>query len=143
MPIRESEKARYPSNWAQISLEARARAGWACEQCGAKNGWRGGRTETGAFLPADYLGCDRSLPEPGQHAWCSAGDRREYLRIIKIVLTVAHLDNRPENCAPENLKALCQRCHLWLDRHLHARNAWEKRHRERGNRDLFDVDGEH
>jgi 5-methylcytosine-specific restriction endonuclease McrA len=28
------------------------------------------------------------------------------------VLTVDHLDHRPENCEPENLIALCQRCHL-------------------------------
>jgi len=28
------------------------------------------------------------------------------------VLTVHHLDMDPANCAPENLVALCQRCHL-------------------------------
>ena len=27
-------------------------------------------------------------------------------------LTVHHLDGQPANCAPENLVALCQRCHL-------------------------------
>lgn len=29
-------------------------------------------------------------------------------------LTVHHLDHDPSNCAPDNLVALCQRCHLWL-----------------------------
>ena len=29
----------------------------------------------------------------------------------KIVLTIAHLDHTPENNDPENLRALCQRCH--------------------------------
>jgi 5-methylcytosine-specific restriction endonuclease McrA len=29
----------------------------------------------------------------------------------KIVLTIAHLDHVPENCARENLRALCQKCH--------------------------------
>lgn len=33
----------------------------------------------------------------------------------KIVLTVAHLDHTPENCADENLKAWCQRCHNRYD----------------------------
>lgn len=32
-----------------------------------------------------------------------------------IVLTVAHLDHDPSNCAEDNLKALCQRCHNRYD----------------------------
>ena len=32
-------------------------------------------------------------------------------------LTVHHLDGDPTNCSPENLVALCQRCHLhWQGR---------------------------
>lgn len=41
----------------------------------------------------------------------------------KVVLTVAHLDHNPQNCADENLKALCQRCHLTYDARHHAKNA--------------------
>ncbi len=37
----------------------------------------------------------------------------------KVILTVAHLDHRPENCADENLMAMCQRCHLRYDFHHH------------------------
>lgn len=37
----------------------------------------------------------------------------------RIVLTIAHLDHTPENCEPENLKALCQKCH----------NAYDAKHR--------------
>ena len=37
----------------------------------------------------------------------------------KVILTVAHLDHKPENCADENLKAMCQRCHLRYDAHHH------------------------
>jgi hypothetical protein len=40
----------------------------------------------------------------------------------KVVLTVAHLNHTPEDCRPENLRALCQRCHLHLDRHIHLTN---------------------
>ena len=29
----------------------------------------------------------------------------------KVVLTIAHLDHTPENCTPENLRALCPKCH--------------------------------
>lgn len=37
-----------------------------------------------------------------------------------VVLTTAHLDHRPENCADENLMAMCQACHLTYDREHHA-----------------------
>ena len=29
----------------------------------------------------------------------------------KVVLTIAHLDHTPENCNPDNLRALCKKCH--------------------------------
>jgi 5-methylcytosine-specific restriction endonuclease McrA len=32
-----------------------------------------------------------------------------------VVLTVAHLDHQPENCDPDNLMAMCQRCHNAYD----------------------------
>lgn len=38
---------------------------------------------------------------------------------VRIVLTIAHLDHTPENCTPENLKALCQKCH----------NSYDAKHR--------------
>ncbi|WP_202638978.1 hypothetical protein [Bailinhaonella thermotolerans] len=41
----------------------------------------------------------------------------------RVVLTVAHLDHVPENCAEENLLAMCQRCHLAYDADQHAANA--------------------
>jgi hypothetical protein len=40
----------------------------------------------------------------------------------KVVLTISHLDHNPQNNAPENLRALCQACHLSHDRHEHAEN---------------------
>lgn len=33
----------------------------------------------------------------------------------RIVLTIAHLNHHPEDCRPENLRALCQRCHNQYD----------------------------
>jgi hypothetical protein len=41
----------------------------------------------------------------------------------KIVLTTAHLDHTPENCADDNLMAMCQGCHLHYDRDHHAETA--------------------
>ncbi len=43
---------------------------------------------------------------------------------IRIVLTIAHLDHDPRNNDPENLRALCQRCH---NRHDAAHRAANRR----------------
>lgn len=50
----------------------------------------------------------------------------------RVVLTVAHLDHQPENCAPDNLRAWCQRCHLRYDAAHHATNARRTREARSG-----------
>lgn len=35
--------------------------------------------------------------------------------VVRVVLTVAHLDHNPANMEDDNLMALCQWCHLHLD----------------------------
>jgi hypothetical protein len=42
------------------------------------------------------------------------------LRVVRIVLTVAHLNHDPRDNREENLKALCQWCHLNYDKLHHA-----------------------
>ena len=41
----------------------------------------------------------------------------------RVILTVAHLDHDPSNCSDDNLRALCQKCHLSYDAEHHAKNA--------------------
>lgn len=55
----------------------------------------------------------------------------------KIVLTVAHLNHTPEDCRDENLKAMCQRCHLRYDHDHHQRNAYETRRKGKAAKDIF------
>jgi 5-methylcytosine-specific restriction endonuclease McrA len=91
------QRERYPENWKEISLAIRNRDGWRCKWCGAENG--------------------KPHPETGS----------------KVVLTVAHLGTeKPDgpgdkhdkmDVRPENLVALCQRCHLNFDRDEHTLNA--------------------
>ena len=45
----------------------------------------------------------------------------------KAILTVAYLDHNPSNNRPENLRAMCQRCHLTYDAKFHALNAGRTR----------------
>jgi 5-methylcytosine-specific restriction endonuclease McrA len=60
-----------------------------------------------------------------------------------VVLTVAHLDHNPQNCAPGNLRALCQACHLRYDAREHADHAKETRDAKRGQMrlSLEEADG--
>lgn len=45
---------------------------------------------------------------------------------VRIILTIAHLNHTPEDCRPENLRALCQKCHNTYD----AEHRKETRKRE-------------
>lgn len=46
----------------------------------------------------------------------------------RVVLTIAHLDHTPEHNNPDNLRALCQRCH----------NRYDAKHRAETRRSKHD-----
>lgn len=108
MPIKPENRARYPSNWKAISLRIRERAGNRCE--GAPGIYEDCRAENGKPHPI-------------------TGSR--------VILTVAHLNHKPEDVRDENLKALCRRCHLTYDAKHHARNARETVRKKRSTLDMF------
>lgn len=100
MPIRPENRHRYPPNWPRISCRIRfVRAAGRCE-CAGECG-RG--THIGRC--------------PNRHGAAA------YDTGSRVVLTVAHLDHAPENCADENLRAMCNGCHLHYDRDHHAQTA--------------------
>lgn len=108
MPIKRENRDRYPSNWREIRAKILERASFCCE--GAPG-----------FFPDCRAMDGRAHPETGS----------------TVVLTVAHLDHTPENCAPDNLRALCQRCHLAYDRQHHAEEARKTHDAKSGQRSLF------
>lgn len=115
MPIRPENRARYPRDWPAISARIRERAGDRCEcegECG--RGTHAGR-------------CPNRQGEPAY----GTGSR--------VVLTTAHLDHTPENCADDNLRSMCQGCHLHYDREHHAQTAWRTRREGRAVRDILEV----
>lgn len=57
--------------------------------------------------------------------------RSGYIYLIKVVLTLAHLNHTPGDDREENLKALCQRCHLNYDREYHRMRRAERKDKER------------
>lgn len=100
MPIRPENRGRYPRDWSTISFRIRfERARGRCEcvgECG-----RG-----------THLGrC------PNRHGYAA------YDTGVRVVLTTAHLDHTPENCDPENLRAMCSGCHLHYDQAHHTETA--------------------
>lgn len=142
MPISPENRARYPKDWTTVIVPGiRARAGERCEcrgECGSEHGGRCDAPNGAKVL--------RHRDDPAR--WMLDGgeardDRHDDLgfdiRPIRIVLTVAHLDHTPEHVDPENLRAMCQRCHLRLDRDHHARNAHDTRRATRAIRDLIPI----
>lgn len=87
MPILTENKAKYPKDWPAISDRIRfERAGSRCEM----------------------------LTLDGERCTAQHGHRQPYTGAI-VVLTVAHLNHKPEDCRDENLKAACQLCHNRYD----------------------------
>lgn len=93
MPVKPENRRRYPPGWRVLSEGRKESAGWRCEGS------------------PKYPDCRAAHGEPHPVTGST------------VVLTLAHLDHVPENCAPENLKVWCQRCHLTYDAPHHAANA--------------------
>ena len=126
MPIKPENLARYPANWPEISAAVRRRADNCCEWegCGARNHsygyWDGPK-----FVE---LCSERDRAPRGPMHGATRDSFWAYpFKIIEIVLTVAHLDHQPENCADENLRAWCQRHHLAYDLPHHLTTAYMTR----------------
>lgn len=142
MPIRPENVDRYPPDWPQIRERILRRAGNCCERCGVANRAIGGRDDKGTFCPAvpEEQMLRLVWPKPGTVSVCAppAGQPWERLRIIRIVLTIAHLNHLIEDCSDENLQALCQRCHLAHDAEHHARTRYQTRRVGLAAADLFE-----
>ena len=126
--------AGYPDDWPAIARATKERAFWRCQRCAAKHGAWGSWTSRG-FVEV----------EPGKMALLGHGkppfrmrlSRGGYVKVVEVMLAAAHLNHTPSDCRPENLRALCQRCHLAHDERQHVANAAATRHRRMGTADLF------
>lgn len=128
MPIKPENKARYPANWRAIVAQVRERAGNRCEgspahpDCNRTNGWLLNK-RTGEMTN------DGALAEVWQLA---DGDK-----VTRIVCTTGHLNHQPEDCALDNLRYWCQRCHLAYDQAHHMATARATRRARAGTAELF------
>lgn len=118
MPIKPENKALYPKNWkSEIRPAILKRANNCCEFCGVKNYSFRYKHNHDVMLPPN-----------------SNVSLKEY---SKIVLTIAHLDNDPTNNNYDNLRALCQKCHLNYDKELHRINSAITRRKKLPTKDMF------
>lgn len=113
MPIRSELRHLYGPEWKHISHASVVRAGFRCQRCGLPNYAYIRRQAEGPPVILDPDQAELAMHEGHQ--------------VTKVILTVAHLDQDPTNNAPENLAALCQRCHLEHDREQHIENARQTR----------------
>jgi hypothetical protein len=122
---------RYPKDWKAISRRIRVeRADNRCEcagECGDDHEGDNGRCDApnGVRICRDKATPRRWWPAPAEMGRALPADP---FTLVKVVLTVAHLDHDERNNLDSNLAALCQRCHLKLD-------ARDNRRRRRENAD--------
>lgn len=119
----KAKRLLYPDNWEEIAAEIKLSADWRCEEC------------------------DRDCRKPGEglHEFAERIVGTEQPRkivdslstfeqaLVEVllypgcwVLTTSHTDQRPENCEPGNLRALCAPCHLRYDAARSRRAARER-----------------
>lgn len=99
MPINYKD---YPENWKdEIRPAILKREGNKCKFCGVPN-----RVEIIRENGVDWL-----IVDEFEKDWA----KRHGIKVIKVVLTIAHLDQDRNNNNYNNLAALCQRCHLRHD----------------------------
>lgn len=119
MPIRSEYRRFYSgAGWRATRYRIRARANDCCEFCGVPNHVR-------------VIRCGGYWLDPATYRWQSpdggpaAADPTGRDRSVYIVCTVAHLNHLAGDDRPENLRFLCQSCHLAWDRghHKETRSA--------------------
>ena len=102
-PIRPERLALYPPDWQEISRAIREdRAGGRCECVGECRSPR----HPGAREDGNRCAARHGQPNPRTGS--------------KVVLTTAHLNHDETDCRPENLRSMCQLCHLTYDAQHHA-----------------------
>jgi hypothetical protein len=109
-PIRPENRDRYPADWTtRIRPAILERA--TVSTC------------AGALARCECTGeCGRAHEHIHDGSRCPNvnGWRALDGNTAVVVLTIAHLDHTPEHCEPENLRAMCQGCHLRYDADHHA-----------------------
>jgi hypothetical protein len=134
MPIRPDLRKHYGKQWREETRKRiLLRAGNKCEQCGVPNhtyviracGWWTAQIDTSRL----HFMRGRQTELPDQFYWTPPtgqaaqllGFPRTICREVYIRLGVAHLNHTAGDDRDENLRAVCQWCHLNLDKEHHRK----------------------
>ncbi len=140
MPIPRLIRSKfYGARWrTEVRPHILQRAAHCCEACGKPD-----RTtvETCTFPDGCATGGLRmvwrrhwTLPwrdETGRPVTAVPPGTHFRAREVTVVLTIAHLNHKPGDDRPENLRAFCQWCHLHYDRHHHRDTRAARKDRAR------------
>ncbi len=135
MPIRPELRFYYPIDWPILSRHVRfVRAAGRCEVCARPHGALIRQLPDGRWYDptTDTWRDDTGFPAP----WPDIETYARH-RAWRVSLSAAHLDHDPTNSRHDNLKALCQRCHLTHDRTEHRRRRRLTYRMRRALGDLF------
>ena len=136
MPIRPDNRWLYPIDWRELSATIRfGRAGAKCERCARPHRRHVAHLGDGRWWDA---GAQVWRSDRGRIARVGRRFALASVRTTYVVLACAHLDHDPGNNAPDNLAALCQRCHMLHDAAEHRWQRWWNAFRQRAVRDLYE-----
>lgn len=111
MPI---DYSKYPEDWKdRIRPDILKREQYKCKFCGIRHKSFGYRDDKKVFHE-----CDEFLKN-----WATANGKK----VIRIILTVAHLDHDIKHNVYSNLAALCQQCHNQYDAPYRAANRMARK----------------
>ena len=110
------DRSLYPGNWEEIALSVKEDAGWHCEECGRPC------RKPGEEIQDHYARLKKANQIDWiREYWSQWIDNGVAYKPTRFVLTVAHLNHKPEDCSRGNLKALCSVCHLEYDNSTSSR----------------------
>lgn len=114
MPIRKEYAHWYGQDWKDLAQSLKWDACWKCQQCNARHG--------------DTIIYHHNNPEAWQLFMVPYAIPANY-EVVQVQIGVAHLNHKPWDRSPNNLKVLCRGCHLRHDAPHHHQTRKENRRR--------------
>jgi hypothetical protein len=135
MPISKANRGRYPKDWKSIVAQVRERSGHRCEGSPAFPDCRVPNGAVGYRYDDRWIQLGDSPEDAGLAVDAAYADG---FNVIRIVLTIGHLDHTPEHCELANLRHWCQRCHLTYDAAHHAETRAATKRKQANTMELFE-----